>query len=113
MGWADEIAAIVARVERELKAVVFPHSDEVRYRKGLHGGEQETFGFVLGKLQEARYALDEQIPPGRELERALDAIREARDALDLVHHWRLPDDESKIAWADAKRSLGEITGQGP
>lgn len=113
MSWADEIAVIVARVESELSAVVFPYGDEVRHRKGLHAGEVETFGIVLGKLHEARYALDERMPPGVELERALDAIREARDALDLVHHWRLPDDEAKIAWADAKRSLGEITGQGP
>jgi hypothetical protein len=108
-----EIEETVRRVESDLYAVVFPYAGERRHREGLHGEEQETFGVVLGKLKDARNALDDLVPPGEDVDSALRAIREARDALDLVHHRRLPDDEARIAWADAKRALGNITGQGP
>jgi hypothetical protein len=43
----------------------------------------------------------------------MQSIRAARDALELVHDSRLPDDEARTAWADAKRVLGNVTGQGP
>jgi hypothetical protein len=110
---ADEIEETVRRVESDLYTVVFPYAGEWRYREGLPGEEQESFGVVLGKLRDARNALDERRPSGKDLDSAMQAIREARDALDLVHDSRLPDDEARTAWADAKRVLGNVTGQGP
>jgi hypothetical protein len=41
---ADEMERIVKLVDRELGEVVFPFSDEVRYREGLHGDDQEALG---------------------------------------------------------------------
>jgi hypothetical protein len=110
---ADEIEETVRRVESDLYTVVFPYAGEWRYREGLPAEEQESFGVVLGKLRDARNALDERRPSGKDLDSAMQSIREARDALDLVHDSRLPDDEARIAWADAKRVLGNVTGQGP
>lgn len=110
---AGEIEEIVRRVESDLYAVVFPYAGEWRYREGLHGEEQESLGVVLRTLEVARNALDDRTPPGKDLNSAMKSIREARGALDLVDQQRLPDDEARIALADAKRALGNITGQGP
>jgi hypothetical protein len=110
---ANEIEDAVRRVESDLYAVVFPYAGEWRYREGLHGEDRESFGVILGKLKDARNALDDRTPPGQDLDRAMQAIGDARAALDLVHDTRLPDDEARIAWANAKRTLVKITGQVP
>jgi hypothetical protein len=109
----SEIEETVRRVESDLYAVVFPNAGESRYRNGLQGEEQETLGVVLRKLEEGRNALDDLTPPGKDLGSAMRSIREARETLDLVDERRLPDDEARNAWTDARRALGNITGQGP
>lgn len=106
----DELRQTIERVEHDLRWSIWPHGGEARLRRGLAEEDLQAFDAALGSLEDARQALIPNTEDDVNLKQAIASVRAALEVLDLIPHWRIPN-EVNAERAIALRDLGARIGR--